>query len=80
MTSRSGDVETANEFALAEDDDEMAAEVSAGLVQLAKAIDALEINSWFTEEFDAGDAILTITPGQGGLEAQDGPRCSSRCT
>ena len=49
----------------------MAAEVSAGLIKLAKAIDALEISSWFTGEFDAGDAILTITPGQGGLEAQD---------
>ena len=31
----------------------------------------LELNSWFTDEFDHGDAIVTITPGQGGLEAQD---------
>jgi peptide chain release factor 2 len=65
------DVETASEFALAENDEEMAAEVSAGLVTLAKAIDVLEIGSWFSGEFDAGDAILTIVPGQGGLEAQD---------
>ena len=65
------DVQTASEFALADDDEEMAAEVSAGLIKLAKAIDSLEIGSWFAEEFDAGDAILTITPGQGGLEAQD---------
>ena len=26
---------------------------------------------WFTGEFDHGDAIVTIKPGQGGLEAQD---------
>jgi peptide chain release factor 2 len=29
------------------------------------------VASWFNGEFDAGDAIVTITPGQGGLEAQD---------
>jgi peptide chain release factor 2 len=65
------DVDVANEFALAENDDDLAAEVAAGLKSLAKSIDALEIASWFTGEFDAGDAILTIVPGQGGLEAQD---------
>ena len=31
----------------------------------------LELSSWFVDEFDHGDAIVTITPGQGGLEAQD---------
>ena len=34
-------------------------------------IDELELSSWFTGEFDHGDAIVTIKPGQGGLEAQD---------
>ena len=38
---------------------------------LARAVDALELTSWFMGEFDHGDAILTIKPGQGGLEAQD---------
>ena len=65
------DVTVASEFALAENDEDMAAEVDAGLKKLATDIDALEIGSWFSGEFDAGDAILTITPGQGGLEAQD---------
>ena len=32
---------------------------------------ALILASWFTDELDHGDAIVTITPGQGGLEAQD---------
>ena len=36
------------------------------------AIDsARELSTWFTGEFDHGDAIVTVTPGQGGLEAQD---------
>lgn len=65
------DVEVANEFALAEEDEELAAEVRSQLKQLAARTDELEVGSWFTGEFDAGDAILTITPGQGGLEAQD---------
>ena len=65
------DVEVANELALAEEDEELAAEVSEVLRDLAKRIDSLEVASWFTGEFDHGDAIVTIVPGQGGLEAQD---------
>jgi peptide chain release factor 2 len=66
-----GEVEVANELAVGEEDEGMAAEVSATLKDLASRIDSLEVTSWFTGEFDAGDAIVTITPGQGGLEAQD---------
>lgn len=65
------DAEVGNELALAEDDADLAAERDAGLKALAKSVDDLELSSWFTGEFDHGDAILTITPGQGGLEAQD---------
>jgi len=65
------DVEFANDLAVSEDDQELAEEVSGGLKDLAKRISGLEVSSWFTGEFDSGDAILTITPGQGGLEAQD---------
>lgn len=65
------DVEVANELALAEDDEDMGAEVDSELKSLSKRVDGLEVASWFTGEFDSGDAILTITPGQGGLEAQD---------
>ncbi len=38
---------------------------------LSKKLDTLEMSSWFTGEFDRGSAIVTVTPGQGGLEAQD---------
>ena len=36
-----------------------------------RSIDEMELSSWFTGEFDHGSAILSIKPGQGGLEAQD---------
>jgi peptide chain release factor 2 len=65
------DAEVGNELALAEDDEGLAAEVSHTLEDLAKRLDDLELSSWFTGEFDHGDALVTITPGQGGLEAQD---------
>lgn len=38
---------------------------------LEKDLSELELSSWFTDEFDHGDAIVTVKPGQGGLEAQD---------
>ena len=44
---------------------------TAALKHARTRIDTLEVSSWFTGEFDHGDAIVTITPGQGGLEAQD---------
>jgi peptide chain release factor 2 len=65
------DAEVGNELAVAEGDEELATELATTLTSLAKSIDSLELSSWFTGEFDAGDAIVTITPGQGGLEAQD---------
>ncbi len=65
------DAEAANELAVVEDDEEMAAELVSTLKALGKRADSLELSSWFTGEFDSGDAIVTVLPGQGGLEAQD---------
>ena len=65
------DALVANELAVEEGDEALAAEVSDALARLVSRIDALELASWFTGEFDHGDAIVTVTPGQGGLEAQD---------
>lgn len=66
-----GDAEVANELALDEDDEDLSAELDAHLAALTKRADELELASWFSGEFDASDAIVTILPGQGGLEAQD---------
>ncbi len=65
------DFEVGNELAVAEEDEEMAAEAAATEQDLLRRINDLELASWFTGEFDHGDAIVTIIPGQGGLEAQD---------
>ena len=63
------DAQTACE--LAGDDEAFAAEAESAAGELATLLDQLEIESWFSGEFDQGDAILTVNPGQGGLEAQD---------
>ena len=67
-----GDARTALELAAEMDgDEELLAEASATVEVLTRSIDEMELSSWFTGEFDHGDAIVTIKPGQGGLEAQD---------
>jgi peptide chain release factor 2 len=65
------EAEVANELAVTGDDEDLAAEVARSLKAMRRQVDELELSSWFTGEFDHGDAIVTITPGQGGLEAQD---------
>ena len=52
-------------------DEELLAEAASTAQGLERKIDEMELSSWFTGEFDHGNAILTIKPGQGGLEAQD---------
>ena len=56
---------------LAGEDEAFGEEAARAASELEKLLDALEIESWFSGRFDAGDAILTVNPGQGGLEAQD---------
>ncbi len=58
-------------FELAEEDETFAEEAQSALGRLSGMLDALEITSWFSGRFDGGDAILTVNPGSGGLEAQD---------
>ena len=53
------------------EDEAFAEEAATATAALTELLDALEVESWFAGEFDAGDAILTVNPGQGGLEAQD---------
>ena len=53
------------------DDGDLLSEASAAAAQLEDDLSELELSSWFTDELDHGDAIVTVTPGQGGLEAQD---------
>ena len=56
---------------LAGEDEAFGQEAERAARELSELLDALEVESWFSGEFDEGDAILTVNPGQGGLEAQD---------
>ena len=63
------DAKTADE--LAADDDMFEAERDEACVNLGALLDRLEVESWFSDPMDHHDAIVTVNPGQGGLEAQD---------
>lgn len=56
---------------LATEDPAFASELEATLSTLSAMLDGFEIISWFSGRFDGGDAIVTVNPGSGGLEAQD---------
>lgn len=56
---------------LAAEDEAFEEDFADSLAQLDQMLDQLEVSSWFSGRFDSGDAILSINPGQGGLEAQD---------
>ena len=69
--SKLEDAQAAFELAEETGDADLLAEAAAAASSLEHDLSELEVSSWFTGEFDHGDAIVTITPGQGGLEAQD---------
>lgn len=56
---------------LAEEDESFQAEYESAVGELSSMLDSLEVASWFSGRFDSGNAIVSINPGQGGLEAQD---------
>jgi len=56
---------------LAEDDPEAAAEAARVLQEIEKGVSQLEMQRLLGGEHDAGNAIVTLHPGAGGLEAQD---------
>lgn len=69
--SKLEDAEVAFQLASEMDDADLLAEASDLLDTLEGDLSELELASWFTDDLDHGDAIVTVTPGQGGLEAQD---------
>ena len=69
--SKLEDAEAAFQLASEMDDADLLAEASDLIDTLEGDLSELELASWFTDDLDHGDAIVTVTPGQGGLEAQD---------
>jgi peptide chain release factor 2 len=59
------------ELAAEADDADSRAEAIALLVDASKALDSLELESLFFDEYDDADAILSIHAGAGGVDAQD---------
>ena len=69
--SKLEDARAAYELGQETGDDDLLAEAASLVSSLEADLSELELSSWFTDELDHGDAIVTVTPGQGGLEAQD---------
>ncbi len=65
------DARTAFDLGSEMGDEDLLVEAEESLAGLRQGLDELELSAWFTDELDFGDAIVTVTPGQGGLEAQD---------
>jgi len=71
LTELASETATTHELALEADDEELYGEALVLMEKLGQAIDEREVARWFDGEFDHSSVIVTITPGQGGLEAQD---------
>jgi peptide chain release factor 2 len=56
---------------LAADDGDAAAEAAQSLAQIEDALHQLDLERLLGGEHDAGNAIVTLHPGAGGMEAQD---------
>ena len=70
--SVAADVEDLEALAeLAEEDEELAAELDGQLDSVEERLLALEEERLFSGPYDAGDAIVTVNAGAGGTDAQD---------
>ncbi len=56
---------------LAEEDDELAAELEEQIGSVESRLAALEEQRLFSGRYDAGDALVTVNAGAGGTDAQD---------
>jgi peptide chain release factor 2 len=71
LTARISDAETLYQLAIEEADDSVAAELEGMVASAAAELDALELRSLFTGEFDDHDAVCEIHAKDGGTDAQD---------
>jgi len=71
LRGRLEDLEVLVELAAEEDDAESAAEAERELGSLQKAIEALEVRTLLSGEYDERDALITIRSEAGGVDAAD---------
>jgi peptide chain release factor 2 len=65
------DVEVLHELAREEGDESQEPEIVAGIEEVGRGLDQLELRSLFTGEHDEADAIVQINAKDGGVDAQD---------
>jgi peptide chain release factor 2 len=65
------DLQVLAELGQQENDDSVLPELASELEQLEKAVDSWELRNLLSGEYDKLDAIITITAGAGGTDAQD---------
>jgi peptide chain release factor 2 len=56
---------------LAEEDEDLGAELAQQVASIQERLDALEEERLFSGPYDAGDALVTVNAGAGGTDAQD---------
>ena len=60
-----------HELAREEGDESQEPEIEAGLADIARRLDQLDLRSLFTGEHDEADCIVQINAKDGGVDAQD---------
>ena len=71
LRERLDDLQVMFELAEEEGDADTRAEAEAELVKVGKAIEALEVRTLLSGEYDAREALVTIRSGAGGVDAAD---------
>src|SRR6478735_6809411 len=71
LQQRLDDVETLVQLATEEGDADFMAEAEADLNRISKAVEALEVRTLLSGEYDAREALITIRSGAGGVDAAD---------
>jgi peptide chain release factor 2 len=71
LASTLEDVEVLHELAREEGDESQEPEIAAGIAEVQRGLDQLDLRSLFTGEHDAADCIVQINAKDGGVDAQD---------
>ncbi|MCL2091858.1 MAG: peptide chain release factor 2 [Micrococcales bacterium] len=71
FAGRIDDLEALAELAAEEDDADTLTEAEAELVAVRRDLDALEVRTLLSGEYDAREAVVTIRAGAGGVDAAD---------
>lgn len=71
LTGELADIELLIEMAEEENDSALAADIRKSYDSFKEKAEALRLSTLLDEEYDANNAIISIHPGSGGLDAQD---------